>query len=326
VLRDGERVLSELTFPSDRAEVVFPLAESGVLLLTDAVTVNGRGLGWFVIDTGANFTTLDRTAAEQLGITVTDLWKRREGLQEPDGLYRIRSLQIGGMTLSNHVIGVLDLSSITAASPNDRPIGGVLGGDVWGALPFTVDYPGKRLVIHGRRAFRPPSGAMRYDLQLDRPFTRGLYMDANPAAGVPVVEAKIDGVRTRIMLDTGSTGTLLLLPSFTAAHPASLPSDARVVARAAGAGGLAGLAGMDLLRAEVDHVDALGARFACAGTALAIRGESNSGKHTAVLGAGFLQNGCLTFDYAARRLWVEWRGGTVAGREDAPALLGRDAE
>src|SRR4029450_11098080 len=62
----NEGALSRLRFPPDRDKIVFHVTERDTLLLSDAVSVNGKNLGWFVIDTGASFSCLDRRAAREL--------------------------------------------------------------------------------------------------------------------------------------------------------------------------------------------------------------------------------------------------------------------
>jgi hypothetical protein len=143
-------------------------------------------------------------------------------------------------------------------------------------------------------------------MKVSRMVSTGPYYAANPSSGQPVVPAVIDGVRTSAVLDTGSSGSLALLPRLANAHPEFTNRHNPTTARAAGAGG-PGLAGRQLTRANVRRVDALGAHFLCEGTAWIIGGESGGEDYGAVIAARFLQHGRLTFDYAARRIWVEWK-------------------
>ena len=172
-------------------------------------------------------------------------------------------------------------------------------------MPFTVDYPKRRLVLHDRAAFRPPPVAPHR--LIIRPLAaRSVFTDANPFQGQPMVAGTIDGFRTPILLDTGFDGSLVLMPRFAKARPRFSAPGGRVVARASGAEGA--MAGRELARAEVDYADALGARFRCGGTALLLllgRDEEDR-TYGAILGGQFLGLGRLTFAYAAGRVWAEW--------------------
>jgi hypothetical protein len=150
LVRANGAVISALHFPG-RREIVIPLTSRNGILGTDAVTINGRSAGWFVVDTGASWTAIDREAAKALGLLANEPWAPIDKTKKPDGLYPIDRLEVGGMALSNHEIAVLDFSSL-AALPGGR-IAGSIGGDVWGSLPFTIDYAKRQLVIHRRDEF-----------------------------------------------------------------------------------------------------------------------------------------------------------------------------
>ena len=289
--------------------VTLPLrVTQGGLLVTDAVTVNGKPVGPMVIDTGAGWTVLDRAAAKRLGVTNARPWHAWADGEPPDGFYRIASLDVvGGFGFREHVIAVADLSSISGAAG-----AGVIGGDVLGAMPFTIDYARGELTIHPRASFKPPAGVRARRLRVQRPWTRGSFIDANPAAGQPVVDGRIDGIPARVMLDTGCGVSLALRPWFVQKHPRLVDAAAPVVARVGGAAAPGGLAGAELRRANVREVELLGAQLQCVGTATALVAERPSpatGRHrsSAVLGYPFLMHGRLTFDYASGRMWADWR-------------------
>jgi len=318
VVREDGATLSVLRFPAGTRDVTLRVVEDRGLWLTDAVSVNGRPAGWMVVDTGAGFSTLDRQAARELGVTDAPPWKSwakdgRDGAAAdgaPDGAYRIERLDVAGVSLSNHVIGVIDLGEVSKTF--GRRVAGVLGGDVWGATPFTLDGPGRRVVLHRRETFRPPAHASAHRLAIRPPMTKGVYLDANPAAGAPAVDAKIDGVAAPVVLDTGSGVPLTLGRRFVAEHPRFADPGAPTVAKVAGAPGSRGLGGRMLVRGSAKQVEALGATFVCAdGAVLALRPGDDGGGYLnddngGIVGMPFLLHGTLTFDYARGRVWAEW--------------------
>jgi hypothetical protein len=138
VVRDeAGAVVSRLVIPDGVASVTIPLVEEDGLLLTSAMRVNGRPIGWVAVDTGAGFSALDRETANALGLKPEQRIAGGRTVEPPDGYYRIRSLAVGELSIDNHAIVVADLSSLRR--PDRRAIVGVIGGAVFGAVPFTVD-------------------------------------------------------------------------------------------------------------------------------------------------------------------------------------------
>jgi len=296
-------VVSELIFPAEQRDVVVPLKSDGALLVTDDVKINGQHVGEFIIDTGAMCTALDRQTAEKLGLMngkrLRDMKSSR--LRRPDGLYSIDSLEIGGggdgkgevgngVSIRNHVIAVVDLSSVRRRSrPN---LAGVLGADVWAMMPFTVDCRAKEVVLHSRPQFHPPpadravssSMSVRRELKAPSPFSL-----ANPRAGAPSVQVTINGETHEATLDTGSGSSIVLMPKLVAQRPQWVRGD-RYVARAAGAGGAVGLAGFGLVGANVESVDALGVRFTNIDSALAVIDDLPREQSSAIIGTRLLSH------------------------------------
>jgi predicted aspartyl protease len=306
VIREKGVRLSELVVCSDVTEMVLPLRLSQQLLMTDTVSINAKPAGPFAIDTGAMWTVIDRTTAVKLGLTEADLVYQDKKYTAPDGLYHVASLTVGPLTLRNHAVFVADMTSL---QEKDHQLAGVVGADVLGCLPFTFDYRGKTLTLHRRSDFKPPAGVQGYPLTVKRPRGGRIFRRANPSAGVPIALATIDGVRAKILLDTGSGGSIVLNPAFIKKHPQFQGKDPAIVAHASGVTGPGGLGGLNLYRANVDLVVALGAGFRGANTATYFSARRNvlPDEGSAILGTQYLRHGRLTFDYAAKRIWPEWR-------------------
>ena len=307
VLDEHGRRVSELLVPPDRQDIVLPLKPDGALLATDDVKVNGRHVGAFVIDTGAMCSAVDREVAQELGLmNGRRLRDRRDSaLRAPDGLYHVDALDVGAVGVRNHVIAVVDLSSVRRRGR--RHLAGVLGADVFALMPFTIDYGRRELTFHARPHFRPPPATsamasrvlVARELKAPRPFSL-----ANPRAGVPSVPVRIDGLVTDAVIDTGSGGSILLTPALLGRRPQWIQGGGIAVARAAGAGSNAGVAGYGLPAARVQTVDLLGVRFTGVPDALAIIDDLPRAHDSPVIGTKLLSNLRLTFDYAAGKVWV----------------------
>jgi hypothetical protein len=296
---DEGHAMSHVTYPPG-GRTVLELRDGEGLLLTDAVRVNGRSVGWFILDTGANFTFLDRAAArtmtEELGPR-WDAWRDVES--DVDGFYRIESLRVGGVLIENHMIGVADLGSVTRRYP--IPIAGVIGADVWGACPFSIDFRARRLVLYDPATFQPPRGGYRERLIIDnRIRLGGPWRDANPLAAHVHVTAEVNGVRTRALIDTAADVYVVLEPGLVRRHPDWLSG--HVVAQAAGVAGVRGTDGLSLYHAAIERLEVFGVEGAVPDALAMTEGEGGDG---IIIGARMLAGTRLTFDYATRRLWID---------------------
>ena len=105
-----------------------------------SASVNGRGVGYFLIDTGSLVTTLDEDCAEQLKIKSVG----RPTLQRIDGpesadVAVVESLDVGALHVDHPRLHIVNEKS--HLSQTGIPIAGVLGCDVLGEVPFTIDTP-----------------------------------------------------------------------------------------------------------------------------------------------------------------------------------------
>jgi hypothetical protein len=279
--------------------------ESGGLLLTDRVKVNGRSVGWFLLDTGANFSMLDRSVVAAAGIQPGQRLMSLGDPREPDGAYRIGSLTVGDVSIRNHAILVSSL-------PHTRNVmqlrlAGILGGDIWGALPFVLDYNKATATFFDRREFHPPTAARSETLSMAyEPDRRHLFASANPFASQPCVSGTINGVRTLCLLDTGCTRTVVLTSDFAQQHQDWLQLNRQL------SGPDSFLSGGQYVPASIRHIELLGAARGDVRDAVAMVGGwrvmdgTNAPATSQTIGNAFLQDFRLTFDYAGSTLWIEW--------------------
>ncbi len=303
--------LSVLVFPKGVNRVVIKLSRMGPLLLTNAVRINGRRLGWFIIDTGADVTILNTTIplAAHLPAIISDAVIPAADRHD----FRLaKSFSVGPLRLENQAVLRFNLAKLQANSP--QPLAGVLGGNFWGKAPFTIDYQRNELLIYRPRSFQPPSNGTLFPLTFRRsnsPISR--YGRANPVAGRPLVAGRIGSVPCQIVLDTGwAPCGVALLPGFTRRHPEFVNLAAR---RQSDLGDV--VSDGTPYPAKIPQVHALGAIFTKSlRNAIAyvmVEGEryaeqtTNQKMNEAVLGVPILKRYRLTFDYATRSLWLQKR-------------------
>lgn len=185
--------------PEDDAAVTFDLTIPTALEIKRAPTghllvktmVDGKDVGWFILDTGAGANVLNAAVARDLGLqpfgSVAALGAGGTTMTE---LYKASSLSVGQMTTTAPVFIGLDLT------PFEPHFGVKLGGIVgYPALSRTiVEYDLERgeIALHDPRTFK------RDGVQWS---TMSLYQ------GHPCIEAGFEGHSGVFVLDTGAAGS-----------------------------------------------------------------------------------------------------------------------
>jgi predicted aspartyl protease len=207
----------DVSFADGRATPWLPLAPGRSLVEIDA-TVAGRPVR-AVVDTGAQFTAIDRVLADDLGLPRT--------LAAPVLAYGVS----GGPTLTHTVsldLGVsgfqapgvrapaLDLAALSAATGREFQL--LIGRDVLREVVLEIDFARDRMRFMAPQAYRPP-----FDGQVIPLILRG--------GGAPTVPVSIEGRPTvDLLLDTGASGWVAL--SEAAARQSGLLAPGRPVTRA----------------------------------------------------------------------------------------------
>ena len=162
------------------------------------VSINGEGPYWFLIDTGSFATIIDERVARELDLPSVLRYGRISGstgmhtgmIPEVD----VRSLQLGRVRYEIMDALAMDLSGL--ARSVRHPVDGVLGYPMFTGAVWTLDYPGRQLIIGER--------------------STGIHAEAvfpiTHAATLPTVPAALDDYPLQILIDTGSGFGLELGP------------------------------------------------------------------------------------------------------------------
>jgi len=162
------------------------------------VSLDGRDT-LFVVDTGAEASTVTPQAAEALRLP-TD---QRHGsvllgiagpFHTPN--VRVRSFALGEVVRADQSLGIGRMPSFPPSVPT---VAGLLGADVLSAYDVDLDLPNGRMALYtprGCAGFVPWPGAVAVPL-------------ARTRSGLAFVDAVVDGVTVRALLDTGARTTLL---------------------------------------------------------------------------------------------------------------------
>ena len=303
-LASATRHADILIFPKGKAEVSIPFILVEGVPVTSAVRVNGKFVGRFLIDTGSQVSMVDRLLANRVMLPVIFqrhiTWKGHRV-----DIRRINRLQIGPITLLKAPIGAVGLSKVK--NPFYRNFVGTIGGNILGRLPFTIDYRNSTLILYNPQSFRPPTGIPVYSMRITHQYKAGSQAATIfPFSGSPTLSGTLDGQPVRWGLDTGTTNAALLMPAFVNTHPDDLNwqrfigTDNQVQLR----GRLFGTRNLKIkaigkLIGNPRHI------YAIAATPWQLDLEK-SVRSAFLLGGRFLRNYRLTFDYAAKKMWVQW--------------------
>lgn len=164
--------------PSAPPELHVKRAKTGHLLVCPQI--NGKDAGWFIFDTGAGMSCVDKRVIERLGLPDAGAASARgaRGTQSTR-LRRVESLALGPVLLENSTVVELDLTPIGAAM--GEQIDGVIGYECFRAGVLEVDLDAGRIVVHDRASYALPDGAQWQKLAFlaRRPHLHGKIED-NP--------------------------------------------------------------------------------------------------------------------------------------------------
>lgn len=151
---------------------------------------------WFLLDTGASSSVIDRRAAIALGLesdarpivgAVNETWQVQQALP-------VTSLQVGGAAFTDFEMLVIDLAPIRASLGPE--VSGVLGANVLGLQPFEIDMPLRQLWLGRPRAdFEGARLAGQRDAELELIEMGGGYF----------VSAAAENREALFLLDTGAS-------------------------------------------------------------------------------------------------------------------------
>ncbi len=305
-LASATRHADILIFPKGKAEVSIPFTLVDGVPVTSAVRINGKFAGRFVIDTGAQKTFISRAlanhyhlpAALQLHITCE---RCRVDIR------RVKHLQIGPITLVDDPIDTAGLTKVKNSMV--KAIVGSIGGDILGQMPFSVDYRNSKVIFYNPKSFQPPQKATAYPIGIfggaaktkdgilaSRLFTR---------MGSPTLAGTLNGKPIRWCPDTGTTVAFTLMPMFVHEHPELVnwqcflmnTRNFQLQGQVFGTKHIS----ISILGEKINNVDHA---YAIAAKPWQLKQENFSDPQV-LIGGRFLRSYRLTFDYAAKKMWVQ---------------------
>ncbi|HEY0169845.1 MAG TPA: retropepsin-like aspartic protease [Pyrinomonadaceae bacterium] len=248
--------------------------------------VNGRDVGWFVLDSGAGGMVIDPKAADRLGlqalgqvVAVGAFGMTKARFRQGD------AFELGPLTIKGIRFMELDLAFLTRSFGVD--VGGICGRDLFERAAVEVVIAAESVALHDPARYR-----------LERASWQELFFSGRN----PAVRARFEGDREALFkLDTGSDRTVSFHGPAVELHGLLDGRETRE-SHSTGVGGSQAsregrlawfeLAGQRFVSPEVEFAAAREGAFSDAYTA-------------GNIGAGFLREFRIVFDYANRRIAFE---------------------
>ncbi len=261
-------------------------------------SVNGSKPVWFMLDTGAAWTCINKNRLAEYGLqTFGDLSVAGGGNSTDLSFTRVERLQVGGVEILHQRNGVLDMNGLERLY--GMPMGGILGYDFVSRFVVKVDYATKTIDVREPSAGLEVGKGERIPLVLERnhPHLRAVVT-------VPTL-APIDG---DFVIDSGAAETANLTSPFVKTHqlttlarhtPAGKPNtipgmETQFFAQTSVRGKLGSVRLGTLVLSEIPVNLQVGTK-----------GFYARASFSGTIGSGILKRFTTTYDYSSRALVLE---------------------
>jgi predicted aspartyl protease len=272
------------------ADVTVPFAFVDNRMMIEC-KIDGKGPFVMAVDTGSSDIVITPETARRIGEAVRSAGTT-SGAGERTvafGDTKLATLSIGALSFENLDAGVLDLSEIRTKL-GFPAFDGIIGYPILKRFATLVDVDAGKLTFS--RSFQNVPGDSE--------------VTSTPFSGVlPKIAARIDGIETTVVVDTGDRSSLTLFGPFAKSHGlyGHYPTEAKIdVVTGYGVGGpirgdVFTLPSLDVLGAHLENVTARTSRQTA--------GAFTSSEQGGSIGEGVLKRFNIVYDYPHQRI-VAW--------------------
>jgi hypothetical protein len=179
----------EVVIETPEPQFVAPTRRDRIGRIWAPVYINGRGPFRLVLDTGASHSVVTAGVAEALGI---EPQQRAALLRGVTGSATVAAIRIDSLRVGELMMNSTSLPIVPDVFGGAQ---GVLGPEGLADKRIQIDFGGDQISIARSRNERAPPGFLTVPVQLSAP-------------RLLVVDARVGGIRTLAIIDTGGQGTL----------------------------------------------------------------------------------------------------------------------
>lgn len=281
-----KNVVNDFSIADGASETTFPFHLYNNHIYADA-WVNGKGPLLFIFDTGGR-NILTPATAKALGIkvegTMPGLGVGAKAVNY--GLAKVASLRVGGATLTNQILGVLDFVPEGVEGVHFK---GMIGFGVFKRFVTRIDYGTHEMTLIDPAHFDPKGAGTPI------PFVFN--------GDLPEVDGTFEGIPAKFDIDTGDRGALTLLGPFAREHHERESHPNGVVA--VDGWGVGGPSHSYVTRGRELTLGAVKMTNVVTSLSLQKKGAFASPSYQGNVGASILKHFVLTLDYANHTLYLK---------------------
>jgi Aspartyl protease len=252
-------------------------------------TIDGKGPFVMAVDTGSSETVITPETAKRIGLAVRDSGTTYGAGERtvPNGGAKLATLSIGALTFANLEAGVIDLTEIRTKLGFPH-FDGIVGYPILRKFATFVN------VDAGTISFARGLSSAPLDAQATTTTFSGT---------IPEIDAKIDGIASKVIVDTGDRSSFTLFSPFAKAHGfyGKYPSQTNVLTGYGVGGPVYGdvftLPALDVFGAQLQNVVARASRQKS--------GAFTSTQQGGSVGEGVLKRFNIIYDYPDARI-IAW--------------------
>ena len=257
------------------------------------VRVANAPAAWFILDTGASTCGIDEALARSLNLTTTAMDNVGGAGAGSSRASRIETLAVTVDTvpLTCSPVTVAPFEQLLART-SGRHVGGIIGAPLFHAHVVDLDFTRRQITLHDPASWRyeGPGARVPFDLDTELPMAKALLTLADGRQ-----------VEAHVVLDLGAKSTLLVPEHFASRHQiAGSLGKTTTTGLGAGMGGDTYYTFGRARRIEFGAGTKAGVDRAIVG--LSSAGSLRSPWHDGLLGAAFLSEFRVIFDYARREM------------------------
>jgi hypothetical protein len=268
------------------------------------VRVDGAGPFAFIVDTGSSDTTIDDTLMKRLKLKPAGGGQTSGAGEQTVGY---ETVHLKSLTLGDLDLGAMDATSLDgrslAAIIGFQKFDGVLGDELFAHHVVSIDAGKSQMTVEDSAGFAPGPTSIRVPMALNSDQT-------------PVIDAAIDGVAGRYIVDTGDRSSLTMFGPYWRAQGLDKQIGQAVTAMTGyGIGGpIHGIVG----RPAAFSLGGVDVPPPVTRLSLQKSGAFANSDYAGSIGMGILRRFVVSFDYAHNAMWL-----TKTADFDVPDLYDR---